>query len=222
MKKDTHLICGAVIACCAIMALVDGVLTPPYFIKSAVKVLLFLLVPIGLSLRRDLKLFSILSPDRKAVLPGLALGLSAFALILGGYTFLQTYLDLSGIPAALEQSAGVTKDNFLFVGLYIALCNSLLEEFFFRGFAFLMLRKVASKRFAYFFSAGAFAIYHAGFMGSWFSPILFVLMLTVLTVCGLFFNFMNDRRKRIWVSWLTHLFANLAINIIGMKLLGMF
>ena len=31
---------------------------------------------------------------------------------------------------------GVNAGNFVFVALYISIVNSLLEEFFFRGFAF--------------------------------------------------------------------------------------
>ena len=53
-------------------------------------------------------------------------------------------------------------------------------------------------------------------------PLLFVLMLAALFGCGLFFDLLDTKRELIWVSWLVHLFANLAINTIGMKLLGMF
>lgn len=222
MKKNTWLLCAAVIACCAVMAVVDAVWQPPYFVKSAIKIVLFLLIPILLAPKLGFSPFACLRPDKSAILWGLGLGLGTFGVILGGYWLLSPWLDLTAIPGALEEGVGVTADNFLYVGLYIALCNSLLEEFFFRGFAFLTLRQKIRGPFAWIFSAAAFAVYHAAIMKGWFSPLLFVLMLVALFGCGLFFDLLDAKRERVWVSWLVHLFANLAINTIGMKLLGMF
>lgn len=204
------------------MAVVDALLQPPYFVKSAIKMILFLLIPILLAKKLRLSPFACLRNERSALLLGLGLGTGTFCIILGGYALLSPVLDLSAIPGALEKGAGVTADNFLYVGLYIALCNSLLEEFFFRGFAFLTLRQTLSGPFAWIFSAAAFAIYHAAILKGWFSPVLMLLTLSALFACGLFFNWLDSKRERIWVSWLVHLFANLAINTIGMKLLGMF
>ena len=220
MKRNTWILCIAVAICCGIMALVDAVLQPPYFIKSAIKAALFLLVPVSLGSKFHFSLFRCLRPDKQAVGFGFLLGIATFAVIIGGYFLLQPYLDLSAIPASLEQNAGVTPENFLFVGLYIAFCNSFLEEFFFRGFSFLIMQKTASKRFSFLFSAAAFAVYHAAILKGWFSPILMFLTLSALLICGLFFNWLDHKRERIWISWLVHLFANLAINTIGMKLMG--
>lgn len=222
MKKQAWTLCAAVALCCAVMALVDGLWQPPYWVKSAIKIILFLLIPLLLGRYLGISPFSCLRPDKKALVTGLGLGTGTAAVILGGYMLLAPWLDLSAIPAALEESAGVTKDNFLYVSLYIALCNSLLEEFFFRGFAFLALKKLASAPFAFCFSAAAFSLYHAAIMKGWFSPLLFLLTLAALFVCGLFFDRLNFRRERIWASWLMHMGANLAINAIGMKLLGVF
>lgn len=222
MKREAWFLCASVVICCAVMALVDGLWQPPYGVKSAVKVVLFLLIPLLLGKYLDLSPFSCLRPDKKAFLLGFGLGIGTVAVILGGFRILSPWLDLSAIPAALEENAGVTKDNFLYVSLYIALCNSLLEEFFFRGFTFLSLKKLTSSPFAFCFSAAAFAVYHAAIMKGWFSPFLFLLTLAALFGSGLFFNMLNFRRERIWASWLMHMGANLAINAIGMKLLGIF
>lgn len=220
MKRQTLAVCAAVTVCCAVMALTDGLWQPSYWIKSAVKILLFLLVPLVVGRRSGIRPTACLGRDKKAMLFGLGLGTGTALLILVGYRLLSPWLDLSAIPAALEAGAGVTRENFLYVSLYIALCNSLLEEFFFRGFAFLSLKKLTSTPFAFCFSAAAFAVYHAAIMKGWFSPALFLLTLSALFVCGLFFNMLNFRRERIWASWLMHMGANLAINTIGMKLLG--
>lgn len=221
MKKDKLFICLSVMLCCLIMAATDSIWKPPYAVKSAVKVLLFLLVPLVFSIVRKLSPAALFRPEKKAVLLGAALGIAAFAVILGGYFLLRSFIDFSFIPGSLMENGGINADNFLFVALYIAFCNSLLEEFFFRGFAFLTLKRVAASRFAAVFSAGAFAFYHAGMLDGWFSPILYILTLAALFLCGLFFNYLNARSSRIWTSWLTHMGANLAINTVGMILLGM-
>ncbi len=219
MKKQGIYLCGAVILCCGVMAVVDGFLQPPYAVKSAVKVILFFLTPLLFGRLTGNSPFTCVKPDRQALLFGVSLAAISIAVILGGYTLLSTWLDLSAIPGALAAGGGITKDNFLIVSLYIALCNSFLEEFFFRGFAFLELRKYVSPAAAWCFSAAAFSLYHASILKGWFSPLLGLLTLSALFICGLFFNWLNHRRGRIWTSWLMHMGANLAINAIGMKLL---
>ena len=124
------------------------------------------------------------------------------------------------ITSALTGDIGVNKENFVFVAIYISFVNSLLEEFFFRGFAFLSLTKLVSKKYSYIFSAGVFAIYHIAMMTGWFSVAVFALALAGLFVGGIIFNFLNDRSGNIYTSWLVHMFANFAINLIGFHLFG--
>ena len=105
------------------------------------------------------------------------------------------------------------------MGAYISLVNSLLEEFFFRGFAFLMLKEIAGSKLAYLFSAGIFSLYHIAIMHSWFSPLVFALMLVSLFFAGLLFNWINERYHNLYASWMVHMFANLAINTVGLLLI---
>ena len=126
---------------------------------------------------------------------------------------------MAGIAGSLLDNAGVSKENFLYVSLYISLVNSLLEELFFRGLLFLNL-KHRSRRFAYVFSAGAFAAYHVAMMIGWFSPVLWLLVMAGLFVGGLIFNWLNEKQESIYPSWLVHMFANFAINTIGFILLN--
>lgn len=220
MKKDSMIVILSVILCCTVMAFVDGIVEPPYAVKSAIKVLLFLVAPLGFCVWRKLSPTSLFRLDKKAIFLGLGLGVAVIVVILAGYCVLAPWLDLSSLPQTLTEDAGITADNFVFVAVYIAFCNSLLEEFFFRGFAFLELKKNASTAFAYIFSAAAFALYHAAFLDMFGSWILSVLTVAALFVCGLLFNFLDARQGRIWVSWLVHMCANIAINTIGMSLLG--
>lgn len=221
MKRNTLYVLLAAVLACAVMALVDGVLQPPYALKSGIKLLLFLGLPLVLSLcRKDIAYSSLFHFQKKGFLIALLLGVGIYGLILGAYFIVANWFDFSGIVGQLSRNAGVTRDNFLLVSLYISFVNSLLEEFFFRGFVFTNLKRLHSRKFAYLFSAAAFSLYHVAMMVGWFSPILFLLVMAGLTAGGMIFNYMNERLNTIYCSWLTHMFANFAINTIGFLLMA--
>ena len=205
---------------CLIMGVVDAVIKPNYLIKSFIKILVFSIMPILYSrYYRDLDLKSLFKiNDKKEVVIALWSGLAIFSFILGSYFLLGRFFDFSNIVSSLSENIGVKSSNFIFVSIYISFANSLLEEFFFRGFAFLKLKEVSSRKFAYIFSALAFSIYHLAMMIGWFDIVLFTLTMIGLFVGGLIFNYFNEKYKNIYVTWLIHMFANFAINFIGLIL----
>ena len=220
MKRSAFRVLFWAAVCCAVMAVVDGVLRPGYALKSAVKAGLFLLVPLLVSLTdRDVAYLGLLKPKKKGIGIALLLGVGIYGVILGAYFLIGPYFNFSAIAGSLTENAGVTADNFLYVSLYISFVNSFLEEFFFRGFVFTNLARLHQRRFAYGFSGLLFALYHVAMMVGWFSPLLFVLVMAGLTVGGMLFNWLNERLDTIYASWLSHMFANFAINTIGFILL---
>lgn len=219
-KRSASLVLAVTAFCCAAMALVDGVLRPGYAVKSAIKLALFMLVPLAASrMDRSVTYLPLLRPKKKGLLPSAALGLCIYGALLTAYFLIGPFFDLSRIAGALTENAGVTRDNFLYVSLYISFVNSFLEEFFFRGFVFTNLNRHAGRRAAYLFSAAAFSLYHVAMMIGWFSPLLFALIMTGLVAGGMIFNRLNEKLDTIYCSWLTHMFANFAINTVGFLLL---
>ena len=208
-----------VLFCCSIMAVVDGIIQPSYWIKSGIKVALFLICPgVYFLLNKNLNLKRLFIPNRKGMKLCLWLGLIVFGVITGAYMLLKDVFDFSGITSSLTGGVGVNKSNFIWVALYISLVNSLLEEFFFRGFAFLTLKKLTSRVFAYAFSALAFALYHTAMMLGWFSIWVFLLVMLGLAAGGVIYNYLNERCDSIYPSCIVHMAANLAINLIGLRL----
>lgn len=219
-KRSIILVITVTVICCLAMALVDGVLRPGYAVKSAIKLAMFMLIPlIASKIDRDVLYLSLLRPKKKGLLPAIGLGVGIYAVILGGYFLLSPFFDFSQIAGALTENAGVTKNNFIYVSLYISFANSFLEEFFFRGFVFTNLKQHAGRKLAYVFSATAFSLYHVAMMIGWFSPALFLLVMAGLMAGGMIFNYLNEKLDTIYCSWLTHMFANFAINTIGFILL---
>ena len=219
-KRSVILVVAVTVLCCLVMALVDGLLRPGYAVKSAIKIALFMLIPLVASgLDRGVRYLSILRPRKNGLLPAIALGIIIYGVILGGYFLASPFFDFSQIAGALTDNAGVTKENFLYVSIYISFANSFLEEFFFRGFVFTNLKQASGRKLAYIFSAAAFSLYHVAMMIGWFSPVLFLLVMAGLVIGGMLFNWMNEKLDTIYCSWLTHMFANFAINTIGFILL---
>ncbi len=221
MKKTVVFgILALTVVSCGIMALVDGVIQPGYAVKSIIKIALFLLLPLLFSLFfRDVSLKTLFRFEKKPFLVSLALGVGLYALILGAYFAVRPFFDFSGIVSALSSTAGVTKDNFLYVSLYISFANSLLEEFFFRGFVFMNLKKSTNRMAAYMISSVAFSLYHVAMMIGWFNIGLFLLVVVALAVGGGIFNYLNEKHGTIYTSWFVHMFANFAINTIGFMLM---
>ncbi len=200
-----------------LMNLVDYYLNPSYWVKSSIKVILFLLVPIVISgLSKDYLLRLIKLKNKNEVKRTIVIGFGIYVGIILTYLVLSTFIDLEVIKEILENNLKVNKSNFIFVAIYISFINSLIEEFFFRGYLFLGLLKDKGRVYAYTYSALLFSIYHVGIMGGWFNPSIFVLALIGLFIGGLIFNFINERNNNIVSSYMIHMMANLAINTIGL------
>lgn len=219
-RRETRVILAVMVVCCAVMGWIDAVLRPGYGMKSALKLLLFLGGPWLLYGRRHRgALKKLFRWDRRSWY-ALAAGLGVYGVILGGYFLAAQFFDFSQVVGALEQDVGVNAGNFVFVALYISFINSLLEEFFFRGFGYLALRDYLGENWASAWSALCFALYHVSMMLGWFHPGLLALLILGLAAAGWLFNCCDRVGGALWPSWFLHMFANFAINTVGFLLLG--
>jgi membrane protease YdiL (CAAX protease family) len=193
-----------------------------YLIKSLWKIGAFALIPLfycwfdkQISIKDFFKICS-----KKQIIISLALGIAVYALIFCAYLMMAGFIDLKNIANLLSENVNINEDNFLFVALYISFINSLLEEFFFRGFGFLLLKKIFHPIAAYVISALTFSLYHVAILANWFSPWMFILIISGLFIAGLFFNWLNEKSNNIYNSWLVHMFANFSINTVGFIMFG--
>ena len=223
MRQKRIYVIASTVACALAMSFVDGVIQPPYGLKSFLKVVLFLLVPLGyfghFRAWDSLKALFLLKKRELAV--ALALGIGAFGVITGGYMVISRFFSLEEAIWQMTAEGGVNPGNFLYVSFYIALVNSMLEEFFFRGYAFLNLKSLTSRPVAYLFSAVLFAVYHLGMVSGNGNPLIWGAALILLTASGLILNALNEHSGSILTSWLLHMCANLGINAVGFYVFGM-
>lgn len=217
--KKQYLVIGFVILACVIMGYVDAILQPGYVYKSIIKILLFVSLPFLYSLfDKQYSMMDGLKIKSNGLLVPILIGIGIYVVIVGAYLIFKDIFDFSSLTTSLNQSTGVNANNFVYVAMYISVVNSFLEEFFFRGFAFLTLKKFASKRFAYLFSSLMFAFYHVAMMIGWYDCIVIGLCLIGLMIGGCIFNYFDEQGNSIYLSWLIHMFANLATNTIGFML----
>lgn len=208
-----------VLLACLCMGLVDAVIQPSYWIKSLIKITLFLLLPALYALYdRSFRIRTLFTPNKRGFFLALLFGGLVYGVVLGAYFLFRGVFDFSAVAGSVTDAVGVNKENFLPVAIYISFANSLLEEFFFRGFAFLTLKKTAGRGFAYLFSSLMFAVYHIAMMIGWFALPVVLLALLGLFLGGVIFNYFNERYENIYLSWLIHMFANFATNTIGFLL----
>ena len=204
-----------VIVSCVIMAFVETVIEPLYWVKSALKAVFFLAVPLLLLRFRKEKLAdTAFSFTKKTALRLLLLGLAVYSIVMTAYYMTSGIFDYSKMVESLSTDQNVAPSSFIWVALYISFGNSLLEEFMFRQIAFIKLSEHASKAQAYIFSSVMFAIYHLGMISGSFPPLMVALSMVGLTAGGMIFDFIDNKDRNILNSWIIHMFADFAIMTI--------
>lgn len=224
LNKKKLIVMSSLVILALIVCLIDAIIKPNYFIKVPIKICFFLVIPFLFFLISEHKLPQsfkrLFCFQRKGILKSLALGIAVFSVILGGYYLLRGVVDFSNVTASLLDKGGITADNFIYVFIYIAFCNSFLEEFFFRGYGFIILKEYAGRGFAYVFSSAVFACYHIGMLIGMFNIWVLLILLAGCIIGGMIFNYLNEANGNIYSSWFVHMFANFAINTVGLILFG--
>ena len=209
---------------CIFLYILEQVLNVDYLVKTLAKILLFTVVPYvyikfikKTTIKESINYKKI---DKHHLRNGSVLGIVCFVIILLTFFVFKDVLNLKAILAELQNKSKISKGNFIFVGLYITLCNSFLEEFFFRGFIFLNLYELKLKKCAYVYSSLLFGIYHISIFKTWFSFWLIALALVGLISAGFILNWVNTKSNNFINSWIVHILADSAIILIGMKMFG--
>jgi len=202
---------------------VDAMFDFGYWGRSFFKLFLFIGMPLLLHFSfHEVNVFTVLETRREkgSLRKSILLGLLVYVLLLLLYLVVRTFISLETIESAIKENFMVDGSNFLWVALYISFVNSFLEEFFFRGFGFLKLKRSFGRGGAYVFSSLLFALYHIGMVDGWADPLTTGLAILGLFFAGLFFNVLNEKNENIYNSYMVHMFANFAINTVGLHMYG--
>lgn len=204
-----------VIISCIIMAIVETIIEPAYIVKSATKVIVFFLLPLICMKLLNIKLnFDSFVLKKKDILKLLLLGSLIYFVVIEAYILTRDIFDYPSLVESLSVDQKVDSKNFIWIALYISFGNSFLEEFLFRFISFIKLSEYMPKRITYAFSSILFAIYHIGMIGTSFPLPLLIVALIGLSIGGWIFDYVDEKSKNIYNSWIIHMFADFAIMTI--------
>lgn len=159
-------------------------------------------------------------------------GLLGGAILLGMALLHFAWLKTGGLPADVlqairEKIAGLgvgTPARFLALGAFYALGHSLLEEYYWRWFAYRQWRERTSPRTATVVSALGFAAHHVLVLGEYFGwrsvqSLFYVAFFSAsVAVGGVLWAWLYERRQSIYGVWLSHLLVDAGIFAVGYDL----
>lgn len=184
--------------------------------KALIKILLFVIIPaLIIGKYNSFELINYKNRNKKKIT--WILTILVFVVIIGTYLILANTINLDEISSELNRQIGLNIIIFPLVALYVILVNSFVEEFFFRGILFFHTFK--NRKSKYIFNSLLFSILHLGIFITWFTWYNFLLALLSLFIGGLIFSYVNENNKSIINSWIIHASADLAIIVIGIKML---
>lgn len=196
-----------------LLFLVENIYHPVYILQLLQKICSFLLIPILVASIFKETVGKAGSMSRFWLFLGIGLWIISAGIIALTYSFLREYIDWQAIHSSME-ARHINEKTFTIIFLYIMFGNSLLEEYFFRGIIYYQASQI-SKPFAYLLSALMFSLYHIVIFSTWFSGYILGLALFWLFMGGIFFSWLYEKTGGIWSAWIFHIFADLAILIIG-------
>jgi uncharacterized protein len=200
------------IVCILFLLWIEQGIGVSYSVKTAAKVVLFLIVPFLLFRHRGFSFLSFKKTDRKSIQFAVMSGTSIMLLIIGAFIILKSFIDTDSLLMDLQTRVGVTGAVYPLVALYILFGNSFLEEFFFRGF---LVGAFKGSKLRWILPPLFFAIYHVAIFLPWFTLPVLLLALAGLWIGGYIFQWINEKSGTILPSWIIHMFADLGILLVG-------
>jgi membrane protease YdiL (CAAX protease family) len=169
--------------------------------------------------------------QRRPSLRGVPLGAAFGAAVVGASWIMFNFFlrDTSVFAAAASMirdrlaSIGIdTLAKYILLGVFYSLFHSLLEEYFWRWFAFGQLRRVMRLWPAIILSALAFMGHHVVILGKFFENELWIGLLLSFAVAigGVFWAWLYDRTGSLLGPWLSHLMIDAGIFWVGYELIG--
>jgi len=147
-----------------------------------------------------------------------------FSTIYAGAFFLfKDVLPHEEIIAQLNSAAAINSTNIMWIGIYIIFINSLLEEFFWRGFFFDEVSTLSGKLTGYILTGVGFTLYHVVYLYQWFSYLgLFALACIGLFCYSLFMCMIFQKYRDLFTCWVIHALVDVVQIGIALTIFGIF
>ena len=168
---------------------------------------------------------SLVKPTREGMIAGVVSGVAICAAMLGAYQLLRHEIDLEPFRAKAEATGFADLGAYIAVFVYIVAVNSLLEEYVWRWFVFRQLEAAIGDGArwagpaAVMGSASLFTVHHVFALAAWVDW-----RFNALACLGVFlgaarWSWLYLRYRSIWPAYVSHVFADVAIFIMGYQLI---
>lgn len=212
MKKQNFIIIYSIFFVLSLY-FIDQILGINYFYKVLYKVALILLSYFIGKNYFKMKFDYLKFKNYKEYKIGILFSILSFISIFIAFFIFKEWIDLGTIKNEFIHKYKLDGIKFFIASFYLVFINAFIEEYFFRGF---ILFNFKNRKLAWVFSSIMFSIYHLSNFKNWFqTPLVLLIPLFGLFLVGIFFNYLCEQSKDIFHSYIPHLFADLAIVIIG-------
>jgi membrane protease YdiL (CAAX protease family) len=164
--------------------------------------------------------FKVQYPKQRDLLPGIALGVLMLGIIFITYWLLgPQWIDIASVRDRARQ---VGVDNLILYtagGLYWMFINSLFEEFVWRWFVYRKCELLVSGAKAVVLSALFFTSHHTVGLAAYFDWRVTALGSLGVFLAGAVWSWCYLTYRSIWPGYISHMFADIAIFIIGWQLI---
>lgn len=158
--------------------------------------------------------------QRRGLGLAVASGVSIFAAILGSYALVgRHWLDADGFRQQAD-AAGFSSPALYAVGaLYWCTVNALLEEYVWRWFTFERCAVLLPRPLSVLAAGLCFTFHHILVLAYYCDWKVTLLGSAGVWMGGVIWSWLYLRTRNIWAAWLSHVFADVAIFLIGYRLL---
>ena len=159
------------------------------------------------------KSFSWSPPKNGGWVVSFALGVGMMIAVIGAYLLLgETMIDKQTLLELLEPVGLTTPSQLAGAILFWVFVNSVLEEYVFRWFITSKIEELTGAKWtAVFLSAGVFTLHHTIALMLFISPVgTFIASLGVF-IGGAIFSWIYLQYRSIWVAWIAHACADVAV-----------
>lgn len=167
-------------------------------------------------------------PSKSSLRLGLGLGVLMGAGILTVFFFIFEPMGLFDQTShALKKKLGEfgVSDHWTFISLaaFICLVNSTLEEYYWRWFVFGGISQLLNPVWAIVLSSGAFVLHHQVVIGHYMNDQHYFTFALFFSLCvgaaGAVWAWIYHKTGDLWAAWISHLVADVAIMVIGYRLM---
>jgi uncharacterized protein len=156
----------------------------------------------------------------RALGEGLVLGAVFAGVVLAANALVgEQWLDSGSLREVLVRAGLTTPARYLAMALYIALANSLLEEFVWRWFVFRQVERLVGPKLGVPLAALGFTLHHIVVFAVQLGTELAVAGSIAVFVAGCLWSWLYARWRSIWPGWLCHALVDAAGLWIGWQLL---